>query len=94
MPEVSRVTLRRDMAELAEAGALKRTHGGAILPDAQTAMDAMADDDVINDSVLDNMDLVIFDAEIIEVLDDFDELEKEILDELESENQDEEGEKR
>ena len=64
------------------------------MPDAQTAMDAMADDDVINDSVLDNMDLVIFDAEIIEVLDDFDELEKEILDELESENQDEEGEKR
>lgn len=34
MPEVSRVTLRRDIAELAEAGALKRTHGGAVLPDA------------------------------------------------------------
>ncbi|MHA3980586.1 substrate-binding domain-containing protein [Halovulum sp. GXIMD14794] len=34
MPEVSRVTLRRDITELAEAGALKRTHGGAILPDA------------------------------------------------------------
>jgi DeoR/GlpR family transcriptional regulator of sugar metabolism len=33
MPEVSRVTLRRDLAELAEAGALKRTHGGASLPD-------------------------------------------------------------
>ena len=35
MPEVSRVTLRRDMADLAEAGALKRTHGGAVLPDAE-----------------------------------------------------------
>ena len=34
MPEVSQVTLRRDIAELAEAGALKRTHGGAVLPDA------------------------------------------------------------
>jgi DeoR/GlpR family transcriptional regulator of sugar metabolism len=34
MPEVSEVTLRRDIAELAEAGALKRTHGGAVLPDA------------------------------------------------------------
>ncbi|ROU02608.1 substrate-binding domain-containing protein [Histidinibacterium lentulum] len=34
LPEVSRVTLRRDIAELAEAGALKRTHGGALLPDA------------------------------------------------------------
>jgi DeoR/GlpR family transcriptional regulator of sugar metabolism/ABC-type sugar transport system substrate-binding protein len=34
MPEVSRVTLRRDLAELAEAGALKRTHGGAVLPDS------------------------------------------------------------
>lgn len=35
MPEVSRVTLRRDIAELAEGGALKRTHGGAVLPDAE-----------------------------------------------------------
>lgn len=34
LPEVSQVTLRRDIAELAEAGALKRTHGGAVLPDA------------------------------------------------------------
>ncbi|SDF02936.1 substrate-binding domain-containing protein [Limimaricola pyoseonensis] len=34
MPEVSEVTLRRDVAELAEAGALKRTRGGATLPDA------------------------------------------------------------
>ena len=34
MPEVSKVTLRRDMAELAEAGALKRTHGGAVRTDA------------------------------------------------------------
>lgn len=33
MPEMSRVTLRRDLAELADAGALKRTHGGATLPD-------------------------------------------------------------
>lgn len=35
LPDVSRVTLRRDVAELADAGALKRTHGGATLPDAQ-----------------------------------------------------------
>ena len=34
LPEVSRVTLRRDIVELAEAGALKRRHGGAVLPDA------------------------------------------------------------
>ena len=34
LPEVSQVTLRRDIAELAEAGELKRTHGGATLPDA------------------------------------------------------------
>lgn len=34
MPEVSRVTLRRDITELAEEGALRRTHGGAVLPDA------------------------------------------------------------
>jgi len=34
LPEVSQVTLRRDIAELAEAGSLKRTHGGAVLPDA------------------------------------------------------------
>lgn len=33
MPEVSRVTLRRDIAELADAGALKRTHGGAVRAD-------------------------------------------------------------
>lgn len=34
MPEVSRVTLRRDIAELADVGALKRTHGGAVLADS------------------------------------------------------------
>ncbi|MEM8849163.1 MAG: substrate-binding domain-containing protein [Pseudomonadota bacterium] len=34
IPDVSLVTLRRDIAELSEAGALKRTHGGAVLPDA------------------------------------------------------------
>jgi DeoR/GlpR family transcriptional regulator of sugar metabolism len=34
MPQTSRVTLRRDLTELAEAGALRRTHGGATLPDA------------------------------------------------------------
>jgi DeoR/GlpR family transcriptional regulator of sugar metabolism len=33
MPETSRVTLRRDLADLAEVGALRRTHGGATLPD-------------------------------------------------------------
>ncbi len=35
MPELSLVTLRRDIAELAEAGELRRTHGGAVLPDAR-----------------------------------------------------------
>lgn len=35
MPEVSKVTLRRDMAELAEAGALRRTHGGAVRADVE-----------------------------------------------------------
>ena len=34
MPEVSQVTLRRDITELADAGSLRRTHGGAVLPDA------------------------------------------------------------
>jgi DeoR/GlpR family transcriptional regulator of sugar metabolism len=34
LPEVSQVTLRRDIADLAEAGSLRRTHGGAVLPDA------------------------------------------------------------
>ncbi|WP_306142861.1 substrate-binding domain-containing protein [Roseibium sp. MMSF_3412] len=34
LPEVSKVTLRRDVAELADAGALKKTHGGAVFPDA------------------------------------------------------------
>lgn len=33
MPETSLVTLRRDLADLAEAGALRRTHGGATLSD-------------------------------------------------------------
>lgn len=42
MPEASKVTLRRDLAELAEAGALKRTHGGAVLPDAQILRPRMA----------------------------------------------------
>ncbi|KAJ56033.1 hypothetical protein ACMU_09730 [Actibacterium mucosum KCTC 23349] len=35
LPEVSLVTLRRDLSELADAGALRRTHGGATLPDAE-----------------------------------------------------------
>lgn len=35
LPGASVVTLRRDVAELADAGALKRTHGGAVLPDAE-----------------------------------------------------------
>lgn len=38
MPEVSRVTLRRDIAELADAGALKRTHGGAVRADQDVLM--------------------------------------------------------
>ncbi len=35
LPDVSRVTLRRDIAELADTGSLRRTHGGAVLPDAE-----------------------------------------------------------
>ncbi len=42
MPEVARVTLRRDIAELAEAGELKRPHGGAVLPDAAVLRGAHA----------------------------------------------------
>jgi DeoR/GlpR family transcriptional regulator of sugar metabolism len=34
LPEVAVTTFRRDLGELAEAGALRRTHGGAVLPDA------------------------------------------------------------
>ena len=33
MPDISRVTLRRDIAEMAESELLRRTHGGAVLPD-------------------------------------------------------------
>jgi DNA-binding LacI/PurR family transcriptional regulator len=35
MPEVSQVTLRRDIAELADAGALRRPHGGSVLPESE-----------------------------------------------------------
>jgi len=63
LPEVSRVTLRRDIAELAEAGSLKRTHGGAILPDAVVLQMAprrpqlVASDEITSD--LDGLDGVI-----------------------------------
>ncbi|MEM9232544.1 MAG: substrate-binding domain-containing protein [Pseudomonadota bacterium] len=43
LPGASLVTLRRDLAELAEAGALKRTHGGAVLPDAALAKPSRPD---------------------------------------------------
>lgn len=33
MPEVAAVTLRRDLAQLDELGAIRRRHGGAVLPD-------------------------------------------------------------
>ena len=35
MPEASKVTLRRDLAELAESGAIQRTRGGAVRSDAE-----------------------------------------------------------
>jgi DeoR/GlpR family transcriptional regulator of sugar metabolism len=62
MPEVSRVTLRRDIAELAEAGALKRTHGGAVLPDdvllrADTPARLVASDKMV--SQLEGLDAII-----------------------------------
>lgn len=63
MPEVSRVTLRRDIAELAEAGVLKRTHGGAVLPDSER-LAGSADGPVLVSvdgihAELDSMDAVI-----------------------------------
>ena len=63
MPEVSQVTLRRDIAEMAEAGALRRTHGGAVLPDAvilrHPAFSATTPE--TQDSfVVDELDAVIF----------------------------------
>lgn len=59
LPEVSQVTLRRDLVELAEAGALKRTRGGAVLPDKvllETATDAATGLQVAG---VDDMDAVI-----------------------------------
>ena len=35
MPDVSQITIRRDIAELATSGALQRTRGGAMLPEAK-----------------------------------------------------------
>ncbi|MDJ0686823.1 MAG: substrate-binding domain-containing protein [Alphaproteobacteria bacterium] len=63
MPEVSRVTLRRDIAELAEAGSLKRTHGGAVLPDAtvvrmQPAQPQLVASEELS-SALDDLDAII-----------------------------------
>lgn len=63
LPDVSRVTLRRDMAELADAGALKRTHGGATLPDAQVLraspfMPTLVPDEPVR-AQLDDMDAVV-----------------------------------
>lgn len=42
--DVSRVTLRRDIAEMAENGLLRRTHGGATLPDGDALALAAAND--------------------------------------------------
>lgn len=62
MPGVSLVTLRRDLGELAEAGALKRTHGGAALADADivggTARPRLVAPDGI-ESELEGLDAVI-----------------------------------
>ena len=59
MPEVSRVTLRRDIAELAEAGALKRTHGGAKLPDAAVLKHSRPNTLSARVSAIDGLDAVI-----------------------------------
>ena len=59
MPEVSRVTLRRDIAELAEAGALKRTHGGAKLPDAAVLKHPRPNALSARVSAIDGLDAVI-----------------------------------
>lgn len=63
MPEVSRVTLRRDIAELAEAGALKRTHGGAVLADSERLSAAYTGPTVVSPegmpADLDSMDAVV-----------------------------------
>ena len=60
LPEVSTVTLRRDIVELAEAGALKRTHGGAMLPDRKM-LKAQNDQRLLggSDGELDKLDAVI-----------------------------------
>ena len=59
MPEVSRVTLRRDIADLADAGALKRTHGGAVLSDEQRLQaNATGPNLVAIDSVQTNIDVL------------------------------------
>ncbi len=58
MPEVSQVTLRRDITELAEAGALKRTHGGAVLPD-RTILRALPPDPAQDVPGVDDMDAVV-----------------------------------
>ncbi len=42
-PECSTVTLRRDIAELSNAGAVRRTHGGAALPEITRSGDTRAD---------------------------------------------------
>jgi DeoR/GlpR family transcriptional regulator of sugar metabolism/ABC-type sugar transport system substrate-binding protein len=64
MPEISRVTLRRDIAELAEAGELKRTHGGAVLPDARILRplsdpEPVAATDPVDASFVDGLDAII-----------------------------------
>ena len=63
MPEVSRVTLRRDIAQLAEEGALKRTHGGAVRLDAVVLRHPAVKDTETNDThqsfSVDTLDAVI-----------------------------------
>jgi DeoR/GlpR family transcriptional regulator of sugar metabolism len=60
MPEVSQVTLRRDLSDLAEAGSLRRTHGGAVLPDAQLLKQPGAVVEQVNTTdEIDDLDAVI-----------------------------------
>ncbi len=47
---VSRVTLRRDITEMAEEGLLRRTHGGAVLPDSHALQLAAANATALRDA--------------------------------------------
>lgn len=62
MPQVSPVTLRRDITELAENRLLKRTHGGAVLPDIEAlerAVRRASDEEASREAQLSDFDAII-----------------------------------